>query len=110
MSNTIKSKVGIVIVSYNASLAVRVTLASLKQAKNDVSYELLLIDNASEAKEYKEILAAFNKHTASAKLPWEVVRLKKNKGFSGGNNVGIEKFLSDPTITHICLLNSDVIV
>ncbi|MDH7462133.1 glycosyltransferase [Chitinophagaceae bacterium 26-R-25] len=110
MSNTIKTKVGIVIVSYNASLAVRVTLASLRQAKNDVAYELLLIDNASEPKEYKEILAAFNKHTANAKLPWEVVRLEKNKGFSGGNNVGIEKFLKDPTITHICLLNSDVIV
>lgn len=110
MNETVSPKVGIVIVSYNASLAVRVTLASIKQAKNNVSYQLLLIDNASESKEYNQISAAFTKHTQEADLPWRILSLKKNKGFSGGNNVGITEFLNDPSITHICLLNSDVIV
>jgi glycosyltransferase involved in cell wall biosynthesis len=38
------------------------------------------------------------------------VQLAVNRGFSGGNNVGIRAVLADPAVTHVCLLNSDVIV
>jgi GT2 family glycosyltransferase/glycosyltransferase involved in cell wall biosynthesis len=103
-------KVGIVILSYNASQAVRATLAGLRQAKNQTPYKVLLIDNHSQEKERRAIRQAFEVHTSAADLPWQYIQLEKNLGFAGGNNVGIKEFLTDPDITHICLLNSDVIV
>lgn len=105
-----QSKVGIVIVSFNASLAVRATLASLRQAKNQTPYKVLLIDNASRNEERLTIRKAFDKHVSGENLEWEFVQLRKNRGFSGGNNYGIKKFQKDNELTHICLLNSDVIV
>jgi GT2 family glycosyltransferase len=104
------TKAGIVIVSYNASLAVRVTLASLGQSINKIPYEVILIDNASDAAERKIIRKAFEKQLSLGRLKGRFIQSDKNLGFAGGNNVGIKAFLQDPSITHICLLNSDVIV
>ena len=104
------AKVGIVIVSYNASLAVRVTLASLRQAKNATGYTVILVDNASEDLEREKIRGAFDRHVLEEGLSWRYVQQVKNLGFSGGNNVGIRSFLEDEEISHICLLNSDVVV
>ncbi|HWJ03958.1 MAG TPA: glycosyltransferase family 2 protein, partial [Verrucomicrobiae bacterium] len=103
-------KVGIIIVSYNASLAVRATLAGLRRAKNHTPYKMVLIDNDSQEADRQAIRQAFDVHASADALPWEYVQLDKNLGFAGGNNVGIRKFLADPEITHVCLLNSDVIV
>lgn len=103
-------KVGIVIVSHNASKAVRITLASLRQSENHVSSKVLLIDNASCDLERETIRSAFERHIQEQALDWEFVQQEKNLGFSGGNNIGIRKCLDDPEITHICLLNSDVVV
>ncbi len=103
-------KVGIVIVSYNASEAVRITLASLRQAKKEILARVLLVDNASDDLEREKISSAFERHVLEASLPWEYIQLEKNLGFSGGNNIGIQRFLEDPEISHICLLNGDVIL
>jgi GT2 family glycosyltransferase len=105
-----QNKVGIVIVSYNASLAIRATLASLRKATIYTPFELILIDNASSLVERNIIKKAFDRHVVEANLPWRYVQLEENKGFSGGNNVGIKMFLQDDSISHICLLNSDVIL
>lgn len=109
MSN-MTAKTGIVIVSYNASEAVRVTLASIRRAYNDADFKLVLIDNASEPDERSKISAAMSAHVADGCSSWRYIEQEKNLGFSGGNNVGITEFLNDDEITHICLLNSDVIV
>lgn len=103
-------KVGIVVVSYNASLAVRVTLASVRRAKTDVPYELVLVDNASAPPERWRIEKAFDLHRAAIGDSWTFMAEATNLGFSGGNNVGIQRFIDRPDISHICLLNSDVIV
>lgn len=104
-------KVGIVIVSYNASTAVRVTLASLRAvAGTEPPNELVLVDNASREDERQRIAGALSRHVAEAGLPWKYVQQQQNLGFSGGNNVGIRMLLQDPSVTHVCLLNSDVIV
>jgi len=103
-------KVGIVIVSYNAALAVRTTLASVCQAKNRTPLEIVLVDNASYDLERQQIREAFERYAAEADLPWTFIQQEKNLGFAGGNNVGIRYFLDREDITHICLLNSDVIV
>ena len=103
-------KVGVVIVSYNASLAVRVTLASLCEAKNSIPYEVVLVDNGSNQIERDKIQRAFLKHVEDQKLSWRYIQLEENLGFAGGNNIGIKMFLKDDSISHICMLNSDVIV
>lgn len=103
-------KVGIVIVSHNASDAVRLTLASLRQAKNEALAKVVLVDNASHELEREKIHSSFERHIREASMPWEYIQQDKNLGFSGGNNIGIKRLLDDPEISHICLLNSDVIV
>src|SRR3569623_1182168 len=104
-----KNKVGIGIVSHNASMAGRITLASLRQATNHTAYKLLLIDNASHDLEREKIRQAMETHIAEG-VPWRFIQQEKNLGLSGGNNVGIRIFQDDDEISHVCLLNSDVIV
>ncbi|MHA1279824.1 MAG: glycosyltransferase [Candidatus Helarchaeota archaeon] len=104
------NKVGVVIVAYNSSLATRITLSSVFKAKNTTPFELIVVDNASETDESKKIRLAVKYHASSGKLPWRYIKNSKNLGFAGGNNLGIKEFLTDESITHICLLNSDVIV
>ncbi|MBB5020522.1 GT2 family glycosyltransferase/glycosyltransferase involved in cell wall biosynthesis [Chitinivorax tropicus] len=108
MSNI--TKIGIVIVSYNASEAVRVTLASVRRAYNAAAFKLILVDNASEQSERVKIQAAMSRHISEVGPAWRYIEQEKNLGFSGGNNIGISEFLTDEEISHICLLNSDVIV
>ncbi len=109
-ASTTPAKVGIVVVSYNASRAVRITLASLRQARNAVATKLVLVDNASLDLQREEIRSSLEKHVREAALPWEYLQEGSNRGFAGGNNDGIRRLLQDPEVTHICLLNSDVIV
>lgn len=108
--NDKKPTVGVVIVSYNASEAVRITLASLRCAHNDTPYKVILVDNASQETERAKIRAAMHAHIEEMGDAWRYIEQAKNLGFSGGNNVGIKAFLDDAEITHIVLLNSDVIV
>lgn len=104
------NKVGIVIVSHNASLATRITLASLRIAKNKTPFDVIVVDNASDISERNAIRNALERHVSEGNLSWKYIQSEENLGFSGGNNIGIEMFLNDETISHICLLNSDVII
>lgn len=109
--NFMNLKVGIIIVSYNASDYVNVTLGSIFHSKSKIDYELLLVDNASSDVEISKIRDSFEKYKKqNVKLPWKIITLEKNLGFSGGNNYGIKEFSKNTDITHYCLLNSDVIV
>ncbi len=102
--------VAIVMVSWNASSHVVTTLSSLAQAKREVRASLFLIDNGS-ARTDADIIAAevenFQRESGVRVTFWD---LRKNLGFAGGNNVGITAALKDPSVTHICLLNPDVVV
>ncbi len=102
-------KVGIVIVSYNAHKAVELTLSSLRKASNETSYKLILIDNNSKKDQQELIKESFERYSKNDP-EWKFIQQDENLGFSGGNNIGIRKFLRDEDIDHICLLNSDVIV
>lgn len=101
---------GIVIVSYNASDALVATLASVRRAHNKNAVKLILVDNASNPDQRSKIRAAIGAHIEEVGSSWRYIEQPDNLGFSGGNNVGIREFLADDSITHICLLNSDVIV
>nr|WP_312196775.1 glycosyltransferase [Brucella anthropi] len=107
---TISSSIGIVIVSYNASDALAATLASVRRATNDCAVKVILVDNASNADERSKIRTAITSHIEEIGDSWRYIEQPENLGFSGGNNIGIQEFLADEDITHICLLNGDVIV
>ncbi|MEG7362341.1 glycosyltransferase [Pseudomonas citronellolis] len=101
---------GIVIVSFNAFEAVKATLSSIRRARNKSPFKLIMVDNASEPNEQERIRELMAEHIAEVGSDWQYIEQPENLGFSGGNNVGVRAFLKDPEITHVCLLNSDVIV
>jgi GT2 family glycosyltransferase len=104
-------KVGIVMLSYNRADVVVPCLDSLVNTVNQhAEIELFLLDNASNKDDYELIKACFDEYLSKGKLSGELVRLEYNSGYPAGNNFGIKKFLANHNITHICLLNSDVIV
>ena len=103
------SKIGIVILNYNCSDYLYYTLDSIMRAKTDCEYVIGVLDNGSscaEAEKAEEITANCINRGYNAFF----IRSEINLGFSGGNNVVIKKYTEDKSITHICLLNSDVIV
>lgn len=104
-------KVGIVILNYNSGNYLKLTLQSLLKAKSNVDFVIGVIDNGSQESERKEcelyISELQEKYTTVELLFFDA---GKNLGFSGGNNVVIREFMTREDITHICLLNSDVIV
>lgn len=105
------AKVGIIIINYNSGDYLQLTLKSLLKAKSNIKYVIGVIDNGSEEKEKKRCQSFV--HELQQKYPMlELLYFdeEKNLGFSGGNNVVIKKFMAREDITHICLLNSDVIV
>lgn len=100
----------IIIVTYNASLAVKLTLASLNKAFNSTNYSLFIIDNGSNITEREIIRSSVESYRDRNSINWNFIQLEENLGFSGGNNIGIKFFLENSNFTHVCLLNSDVIV
>jgi GT2 family glycosyltransferase len=105
-----KKKVGIVMLSYNRADIVVPCVESLVKANTNIDFELYLLDNASNQEEYLKIKKEFDLLNRSEKIFGKFVRSEVNHGYPKGNNLGIAYFLNNPEITHICLLNSDVIV
>jgi hypothetical protein len=88
----------IVIVAWNVRELVLDCLASIREAKLGVSYEVILVDNGS---------ADFTVETVSRQFPeTRILALPKNIGFGAGNNRGLEVMRG----RHAVLLNSDTIV
>jgi GT2 family glycosyltransferase len=108
--NSKKARVGIVIVTFNSAEVFALAVESLIKTRSDTEFVVAAIDNASRPPERAAVQATFEQAVAQHGLQGQFFQQDKNLGFSGGNNIGIEYCLSDPTITHICLLNSDVIV
>ncbi len=104
-------KAGIVIISFNAGNYLELTLQSILKAKTKITYAIGVIDNGSVPKEKKRCKALVKRlQNEYPDKEFRFYDVEKNLGFSGGNNVVIQEFLKDSEITHICLLNSDVIV
>jgi len=88
----------IVIVAWNVRELVLDCLASIREAKLGVSYEVILVDNGS---------VDFTVETVSRQFPeTRILALPKNIGFGAGNNRGLEVMRG----RHAVLLNSDTIV
>jgi GT2 family glycosyltransferase len=105
-----KVKIGIVIVTYNTADVFALAAESLVRTRCNTAFSIAVVDNASKQEERSATRRAFDDALARGRFEGVFFQQEENLGFSGGNNVGIEYLLKDPSITHICLLNSDVIV
>ena len=94
------SLVAAVILNWNQEEITAACLASLRAVK-DVSLKVILVDNGSSAESVDRL-----EHRFSEVL---CIRLPENRGFTGGNNVGIERAIQEG-VSHILLLNNDTLV
>ena len=91
-------RVRVCIVSWNACADLRACLASLPGAVADpATIETVVVDNASTDGSPEMVEREFP--------DVRLIRLDENRGFSGGNNVGLEDLAAD----HAFLLNSDAL-
>ena len=105
------NKVGIVILNFNSMKYLPLTLESLVRVKGNVPFVTGVIDNGSSKDERDQCEQLVKQYTKDyPDYEFQFFDAGKNLGFSGGNNVVIKAFMEREDITHICLLNSDVIV
>lgn len=87
--------VSIIIVSYNTREHTEKCLESVRKYASNVSYEVFVVDNDSKDGSADMIAKEFE---------WvNLIRLTKNIGFAGGNNVAMKKAKGK----YVLLLNSD---
>jgi len=98
-------KVSILWVNYNSLSFINLALESL-QAVKDLdypNYELIVVDNGSVDGSFEIIKKFLNESNIKSKL----IRLNRNLGFTGGNNVAYAA--RDPNSKYVVLLNSDAV-
>lgn len=93
-----KPKVSFITITYNGLSDTCALIQSINDAVKSVSYEIIVIDNASKSDEAKEI---------HSKYPFVVtIRSNENRGFSGGNNLGITQAKGD----YLFIINNDTLI
>jgi GT2 family glycosyltransferase len=88
-------QLSVIIVNYNTFLLTCNCIRSLKEKLHDLTYEIVLVDNASTERdptEFKQLFPDIN-----------LVISPTNTGFTGGNNMGIAHTSGE----YLLLLNSD---
>jgi GT2 family glycosyltransferase len=98
-------KVSILWVNYNSLSFINLALESLQAIKNldYPNYELIVVDNGSVDGSFEIIKKFINESNIKSKL----IRLNRNLGFTGGNNVAYAA--RDPNSKYVVLLNSDAV-
>jgi len=98
-------KVSILWLNYNSSSFMNLALESIQAVKDldYVNYEFMIVDNASNDGSFKNIVR-FVDHIH---LKTKVIKLEKNLGYTGGNNVAYSA--RDPDSKYVILLNNDAI-
>ncbi len=96
---SMQKKVYIVVLNWNGKEDTIECLKSLEKIEYD-NYKVVVVDNASTDDSVFEIERQFPKV--------EIIRNKKNLGFAGGNNIGIE-FALENGADYVLLINNDTI-
>lgn len=91
-------QISIITINYNGLKDTEELILSLTNHLVSISYEIIVVDNASKADEASILKAQFPSIT--------VIRSKSNLGFSGGNNLGIKEAKGE----YLLLLNNDTII
>jgi hypothetical protein len=89
----------IVIVSYNTKDVLKECLESIYKTAKNLSFEVIVVDNASKDGTKEEITKLKN-------INLKFIQNKENLGFSKANNVGIK----ETTGRYVLFLNPDVVV
>ncbi len=100
MSIKVKNRVAIIIVNYNG-LQDTIECVKSVSATENVNYKIIIIDNASDNNEGKQLCELF----PDAK----VIINDKNIGFAGGNNIGIDYAMKND-YDYVLLLNNDTVI
>ncbi len=98
MTSSPRIDVSILIVSFNTREMTLAAISSAVRETRDVSYEIIVVDNASTDGSAEAIAA----HPAQPKL----IRLSENIGFGRGNNLAAGEATGD----YVLLLNPDTVV
>ncbi len=96
-------RVGVVVVNWNGFPDTAACLASLA-ASTPGPARVVVVDNGSTDGSLEALRALAHDPSVS------VIAAGSNRGFAGGNNLGLAELASDPTITHFLLLNNDATV
>ncbi len=102
MENKTENKVAIVLLNWNQSDYTIKCLESL----NKIDYKnftVFLIDNGSKIEELKTL----EDYISSSKLGIDFTKSSKNLGFTGGNNLLLQKVLDSKNYEYALLLNND---
>ena len=94
-------KVSILMLTHNARRYVELSIRSLVRCTRGVNYELVVVDNASEAPTKNLV-----KRLQREGLIRHLTLLEYNSFFAKGNNIAAQN--TAPDSTHLLLLNSDV--
>ncbi|MFA4855188.1 MAG: glycosyltransferase family 2 protein [archaeon] len=93
-----RKMVSIIILNWNGLGFTKKCLASIKSNTSGQDYEIIVVDNGSDAKEVQEL-----KKMHAKKAIGKLILNAGNRGFSGGNNQGLKIAEGD----YLLLLNND---
>jgi GT2 family glycosyltransferase len=102
---------GVVVLNWNNAHDTIPCLDSLIEASPRPRHAVV-VDNGSTDDSVNRIRAWASRHDdASGESGWlTIIEAGTNKGFAGGNNLGIRFLQNEPAVTHIMLLNNDATV
>ncbi|MEM3629231.1 MAG: glycosyltransferase family 2 protein [Candidatus Bathyarchaeia archaeon] len=102
-------KVSVIWLNYNSTKFINIVLRSL-EAVTELNYpsdryELIVVDNGSTDGSFEKIKDFLQGVSLRNKI--KIIRLERNLGFTGGNNLGFKA--RDPESSFVALLNNDAI-
>lgn len=100
----------VVVLNHNTGAELDLCIESLRRAATAAPYEVYVVDNASEPAERRRCSELCAAAAEKGGRGFTHLQLEENLGFAGGNNHAICLLLGRAGVTHIALLNSDVIV
>ncbi|MEO7041064.1 MAG: glycosyltransferase family 2 protein [Gemmatimonadaceae bacterium] len=114
--------VGVILLNWNGYDDTAETLASLLRATPRPAY-VVVVDNGSHDHSVSQLSAwgatnNVSSETCDASLPYtfspetwlRIILSSDNRGFAGGNNIGLAHLAHDTNTTHFLLLNNDALV
>jgi GT2 family glycosyltransferase len=106
MIDTKTDMIGIVILNYNNDSDTIICIESILDNCKNSDYKLLVVDNGSEHAVKIKLQAYCENHVENNIF---FLRSEENLGYARGNNLGIEYFNNDEKISHILILNNDIL-
>ena len=91
-------KVSIILVNYNSSALLRQCLKSIYEQTKEISFEIIVVDNASSDNSREIVCSEFSNV--------QLIKSAENLGFSRGNNLGASLAKG----TYLLFLNTDTIL